>query len=582
MPLDAVCVSALAAELNSAAVGAKIDKVQQPEKDVLLLSLRTPGGNARLLLSAASGSARAHFTRVSRENPAAPPMFCMLLRKHLTGGRIVSVTQPQGERLLDFGLTAFDEMGMERERHLICEMLGKHPNLILTDEEGRIVDCLHKIDAEISEKRQLLPGLYYKLPPQPEKPGLLSVEEAAFTAALADAPPEQEAAKWLVQRFAGISPMGARELVCAACGDAYARVEEIAPADLAGAHAAFIRAVGEGHFTPCLVSIDGVPRDFYCFWVKQYGDGAKVTAAESFSTLLDDFYTERERLEHLSRRSQAVQKTVKNLRDRTARKLAAQTEELKATYGRERLREFGDLIKANLWRMERGADKLTAEDFYAPEGGSVDIPLDPKLNPQQNAARYYKQYGKAKNAEKVLTEQIASAETELDYLESVLEELGRAETEKDLSAIRRELIQGGYLREQGGRKKMKQPEAAPMEFHSSTGVRILCGRNNLQNDQLTKNAFRGDTWLHIQKLHGSHVIIQTQGAEPDETTLAEAAAIAAWYSKGRGGSKLPVDYTKVRYVKKQPGAKPGMVLYTDYKTILVSPTEEEIKALRKG
>ena len=182
----------------------------------------------------------------------------------------------------------------------------------------------------------------------------------------------------------------------------------------------------------------------------------------------------------------------------------------------------------------------------------------------------------------MLTEQIASAETELDYLESVLEELGRAETEKDLSAIRRELIQGGYLREQGGRKKMKQPEAAPMEFHSSTGVRILCGRNNLQNDQLTKNAFRGDTWLHIQKLHGSHVIIQAQGAEPDETTLAEAAAIAAWYSKGRGGSKLPVDYTKVRYVKKQPGAKPGMVLYTDYKTILVSPTEEEIKALRKG
>ena len=207
MPLDAVCVSALAAELNSAAVGAKIDKVQQPEKDVLLLSLRTPGGNARLLLSAASGSARAHFTRVSRENPAAPPMFCMLLRKHLTGGRIVSVTQPQGERLLDFGLTAFDEMGLERERHLICEMLGKHPNLILTDEEGRIVDCLHKIDAEISEKRQLLPGLYYKLPPQPDKPGLLSVEESAFAAAFAEAPPEQETAKWLVQRFAGISPI---------------------------------------------------------------------------------------------------------------------------------------------------------------------------------------------------------------------------------------------------------------------------------------------------------------------------------------------------------------------------------------
>ena len=582
MPLDAVCVAALAAELNEAAAGARVDKIQQPEKDVLLLSLRTAGGNARLLLSAASGSARVHFTRVGRENPAAPPMFCMLLRKHLTGARVISVTQPKGERLIDLTMTAWDELGLEKERHLICEMLGKHPNLILTDEEGRIVDCLHKIDAEISEKRQLLPGLYYKLPPQPEKPGLLEAGEAAFAEALGAAPPEQEAAGWLVRCFAGISPMGARELVCAACGDAFARIEQIPPQDFLRAYGAFVRAVAERRFTPCLVWEGEKPRDFWCFWPKQFGDGARVTAAESFSALLDGFYTERERLDHLARRGQAVQKTVKNLRDRTARKLAAQTEELKATYGRERLREYGDIIKANLWRMERGADQLTAEDFYAPEGGEAVIPLDPKLNPQQNAARYYKQYTKAKNAERILTEQTEAAARELDYLESVLEELGRVESEKDLAAIRQELVQEGYLREQTGKKRMKQPESAPLEFLSSTGLRILCGRNNLQNDRLTKNAFRGDTWLHTQKIHGSHVIILTQGAEPDEKTLEEAACIAAWYSKARGGSKVPVDYTKARFVKKQPGAKPGMVLYTDYKTILVSPTEERIGAMKKA
>ncbi len=581
MPLDAVCVAALAAELNEAAANARIDKIQQPEKDVLLLSLRTAGGNARLLLSAASGSARVHFTGVGRENPAAPPMFCMLLRKHLTGARVISVTQPEGERLLDLSIRAYDELGVERERHLVCEMLGKHPNLILTDEDGRIVDCLHKIDAEISEKRQLLPGLFYKLPPKPDKPGLLETEEADFLAALREAPPEQEAARWLVQRFAGLSPMGARELVCAACGDAYARVEQLAPEDLGRAFSAFVRAVRERRFTPCLVWLEEQPRDFYCFWPKQFGSGARVTAAESFSALLDGFYTERERLEHLARRGQAVQKTVKNLRDRTARKLAAQTEELKATRGRERLREFGDILKANLWRMERGAEKLTAEDFYDPEGREVDIPLDPKLNPQQNAARYYKQYTKARNAERVLTEQIGTAARELDYLESVLEELGRVESEKDLAAIRLELEQGGYLRGQNGKKRQKQPEAAPLEFLSSSGLRILCGRNNLQNDRLTKNAYRGDTWLHTQKIHGSHVILLTQGAEPDAKSLEEAACVAAWYSRARGGSKVPVDYTQVRYVKKQPGAKPGMVLYTDYRTILVSPTEEQIRALKR-
>ena len=579
MPLDAVCISGLAYELNNDIREMKIDKVQQPEKDVFILSLRGAGGSKKLLVSAGSGSARVHITSVSRENPLTPPMFCMLLRKHLTGAKIMSVSQPASERMLDIELSAYDEMGVSVKKHLICEMLGKHPNVILTDEDNRIIDCFRKIDAEISEKRQLLPGMFYHLPPKPDKPELFC-EEDVFMSMLEEAPPERSADKWIIETFCGISPLGARELVYAASGSASAKVDEIEAVRFTEARRAFKAAVNERKFTPCMLCEGDKPKDIYCFWVKQYENAYKIRSFKSFSELLDEFYTERERLEHIAQRGQAIQKTVKNLRDRTARKLAVQTEELKATFGRERLREYGDIIKANLYRMERGAQKLVAQNFYSENCEDIEIPLDPKLSPQQNAAKYYKQYSKAKNAEKYLVEQIDNAEKELEYFESVLEELARADGIKDISDIRRELTETGYIREQS-KKRMKTPESKPMQFVSRTGVNIYCGRNNLQNDKLTlKEAYRGDTWLHTQKIHGAHVIISAMGAEPDQETLEDAACIAAYYSKGRDGSKVPVDYTKVRYVKKPNGAKPGMVIYTDYKTIFVTPDEERVNAMK--
>ncbi len=580
MPLDAVGVYGLARELDGRISDAKIDRVQQPEKDVFIFSLRSARGNSKLLVSAGSGSARAHLTSIVRENPQTPPMFCMLLRKYLTGAKICSVTQPESERMLDLELSTYDEMGVSVTRHLICELLGKYPNIILVGEDGRIIDCFRKIDAGISEKRQLLPGLFYTLPPRQEKPGILYAADEEFGALLASAPAEREAAKWLVESFAGISPFGAREIVYAACGNSAARLSELEPGALERARRAFADAALAGRFAPCMLYDGEKPKDIYCFWMKQCENACRVRAFDSFSELLDTFYTERERLEHVAQRGQAIQKTVRNLRDRTARKLAAQTEELRSAEGRERLREAGDIIKANLYRMERGASILKAQNFYSDQAEEVEIALDPKLSPQQNAARYYKQYTKAKNAEKILTEQIAGASAELEYFESVLEELARADGEKDLSDIKRELTEAGYIREQGGRKKMKLPESKPMEFTSHSGMKIYCGRNNLQNDRLTKGAFRGDTWLHTQKIHGSHVIIACQDGEPDEKTLEEAATIAAYYSKGRDGAKVPVDYTKVRYVKKPSGAKPGMVIYTDYKTIFVTPDEALVKALR--
>ncbi|MDD6189664.1 MAG: NFACT RNA binding domain-containing protein [Clostridiales bacterium] len=580
MPLDAVCISGLAYELNNDISEMKIDKVQQPEKNVFILSLRGARGSSKLLISSGSGSARVHITKINRENPQTPPMFCMLLRKHLTGAKILSVTQPLAERMIDIELSAYDEMGVSVRRHLICEMLGKHPNLILTDEENRIIDCFRKIDADMSEKRQLLPGMFYHLPPKPDKPELLYCSEEEFTAVLAAAPGERSADKWLVESFCGISPLGAREMACAASGNASVKLNELSREDLVSVRNAFAEAVKEKRFTPCMLSDGDKPKDIYCFWVKQYENAYRIRSFDSFSELLDEFYTERERLEHVAQRGQAIQKTVKNLRDRTARKLAVQTEELKATFDRERFREYGDIIKANLYRMERGAKSLTAQNFYSEECEDIEIPLEPKLSPQQNAAKYYKQYNKAKNAEKYLTEQIENAEKELEYFESVLEELSRADGMKDISDIRRELTETGYIREQN-KKRMKTPESRPMEFVSRSGVKIYCGRNNLQNDKLTlKEAYRGDTWLHTQKIHGSHVIISTMGEEPDPETLEDAACIAAFYSKGRGGSKIPVDYTKVKYVKKPSGAKPGMVIYTDYKTIYVTPDEERINAMK--
>lgn len=580
MPLDAVCISGLAYELNNDICEMKIDKVQQPEKDVFILSLRGAKGSSKLLISSGSGSARVHITKINRENPQTPPMFCMLLRKHLTGAKIVSVTQPSSERMLDIELSAYDEMGVSVKRHLICEMLGKHPNLVLTDEENRIIDCFRKIDAEMSEKRQLLPGMFYHLPPKPDKPELLYCSEEEFFAALDAAPAERSADKWLIEAFCGISPLGAREIVYTACGCTSAKVGEIGREALLSAKNAFAAAVSENRFTPTMLCEGEKPRDIYCFWVKQYENAYRIRSFESFSRLLDEFYTERERLEHVAQRGQAIQKTVKNLRDRTARKLAVQMEELKATFDREQLREYGDIIKANLYRMERGAKSLVAQNFYSENCEDIEIPLDPKLSPQQNAAKYYKQYTKAKNAEKYLTEQIDNAEKELEYFESVLEELARADGIKDISDIRRELTETGYIREQS-KKKMKTPESKPMQFISRSGVKIYCGRNNLQNDKLTlKEAYRGDTWLHTQKIHGSHVIISTMGEEPDPETLEDAACIAAFYSKGRGGSKVPVDYTKVKYVKKPSGAKPGMVIYTDYKTIFVTPDEERVNAMK--
>lgn len=583
MPLDAVYITQVALELCSSLEQARIDKIHQPSRDEVVLSLHNRKGAFRLLLSANSAHPRAHITTVSTENPASPPMFCMLLRKHLTGGRLLEITQPPMERVLDFSFQCTGELGEEVIRHLVIEMMGRNSNLILLGEDGRIIDCVRRVDYEMSQQRQVLPGLYYHLPPQQAKKNPLTVtlEEISSIVQAIDSPTRPDS--FLMGNFSGLPPLICREL--SARFDPDLEDLNVLPLSSRYTFAAFLlkefQKIVENQAAPYLLVKNGVSWDFSYMPILQYGPMMESQRQDSFSALLDIFYAKRDAAARMKSKSQSITKTVTNLKNRTVRKLENQRKELAATADRDALRIQGELVTANLYRIERGQTMLVAENYYDPELRKIEIPLSPLLSPQQNAAKYFKDYNKAKNAESYLTEQIAKGEVELEYLESILEELNRMESERDLSEIRQELISGGYLKNTDKKKKMKIAPSRPMEFVSSEGLRIRVGRNNSQNDLLTlKSSFKSDVWLHTQKIHGSHVIISCEGTQPGEVTLVEAAKLAAYYSQARDGQNVPVDYTAVKNVKKPAGAKPGMVIYDHYNTVYVTPEPDLFEKLK--
>ena len=584
MPFDAIFLSAVADELRAQTLTCRVDKVQQPERDTVILHLRAPGMSARLLLSASTNHPRAHLSTRSFENPAQPPMFCMLLRKHLAGGRLSAITQPPMERLLDFSFDCTDELGESVQKHLILELMGRNSNLILTDGTGRVLDCLRRVDFEMSAERQLLPGLYYRLPPTQGKRSPFETDTDTLAQLLCAQTGQKQFDAWLLDTFGGISPLLCRELAFRIFGDVdtdIAALSQDAKRQAAVSLHEQFSALADGKKAPVLLVKQDRPWDFTCIPIAQYGGFVRCELQQGFSQLLDSFYGERDHAERLRQKTQAVRKLLTNLCNRTARKLALQKKELAGTYDRERLRRLGDIVTANLHAIARGQSRLRAVDFYDPDMQEIDIPLNPALSPQQNAAKFYKDYQKAKTAERVLTGQIARGETELDYLESVLEALSRAESERDIQQIRAELADGGYLREQTQKKRMKLPPAKPMQFRSTEGYTILAGRNNQQNDMLTtKLAEKGDIWLHAQKIHGSHVIIVCAGRTPSDETVTEAMTLAAYYSQSREGQNVPVDYTRVKNVKKPNGAKPGMVVYDRYATGYVTPDAALVEKLK--
>lgn len=541
MALDAICLTAVLEELRKVLEGGRIDKVYQPSRDEIVLAVRGAGANVKLLLSASPNGPRLHLTKEVRENPAQPPMFCMLLRKHLTGARFLRLEQPELERIVLLRLESTDELGDKVLRTLVLEAMGRRANLILLDGEDRIIDCVRRVEGDVATgQRGVMPGLFYRLPdPRPGLPPLLERE--------------------LDFRSNGVSR-----------GESLAeKLERLK------------EAVGpEGYVPYGLVREDKLV-DFTFLPILQYGPDTGLRRYESFSKLLDDFYASRATAEKVGQRGADLQKAVSRVRDRVARRVAQQELEREATKDRERKRELGDILTSNLYALSKGMGTVCLTDYYDPEGREVDIPLDPLLTPQQNAAKYYKEYNKAKTAEVVLGEQIEKGKRELEYLDSVLEAIVLAEGERDLAEIRQELTDTGYLRRGAKAAKRMKVAAKPMEFRSTAGLRISVGKNNTQNDLLTaKQAGKGDLWLHTQKIHGSHVILWTEGRTPDAGSIEEAAKLAAWFSQARDGKKVPVDYTPVKYVKKPAGAKPGMVVYTTYQTAYVDPDGELAKRLR--
>ena len=571
MALDAILLSGIIAELRPKLIGARIDKVQQPERDKILLSVRG-GENLRILIDAGAGSGRLQQTKMSFENPAEPPMFCMLLRKYLTGGRIEAIEQPDWERLAIVNITSRSELGDKVDLRLAVELMGRSSNLVLIGSDGRIIDCLRRMDYGGDAERRLLPGMIYRLPPKQRKPLVFDLSQEELTAALAASDAGKSADKRIMDCFSGLSPLVCRELACRS-GDNAANLPE--------AIAAFIDSIRAGELTPTLFTEDGKPKEYSFMQLRQYNGVYEQREFESFSELLDAYYSKRDVLERRRRRSRELSHHVKTARDRIARKLTAQKSELQKCSERDDIRRCAELLTANLYRVHKGDGSVTVEDYYEPGCPQRTIRLDALKTPQANATAMFKEYNKLKTAEQHLTTLIAEGERQLEYLNSVLDETERAETEDDLAEIRAELIGTGYIKKPRGTKERRHKKQGPMRFVSSDGFDILVGRSNAQNDELTtKTARRTDIWLHTKTVHGSHVIISCDGLTPTERTIEEAAKLAVYYSQARDGGKTQVDYTMVRNVRKPSGSLPGKVIYTDYSTLSVSADEALAEKLR--
>ena len=566
MAFDAYFLTAVLEEVRQKCIGSRVDKIHQPSRDTLILHLRGRESREKLLFAANPTAPRLHLTSASPENPPEPPMFCMLLRKHLLGAKLAEITQPPMERAAAFTFDCTDEMGFSVQKKLVAELMGRTCNLYLLGPEGRILDCLRRIGLDETSRRPALPGLNYQEPEPVKKENPLTTDSYVN---LLTEPGADILSDRLMDSLGGLSPLVCREAALFAAGSTDARVSGLDVDGTADKLALFFHEHLH-HPKPYVYTLpDGTPKQFAFCPIREYGS---CQEAPSFGALLDSFYTLRDRKDAMRQKSQAVRKTVQNLCTRLTRKMALQEKELEATYDRERLRQLGDILTANIHRITKGQTKIVCEDFYDEDMAPVEINLSPILSPQQNAAKFYKDYARMKNAEKELTHQLELGETELNYLKSVLDELNRAQTDAELEEIRQELQEQGYLRAEGNRKRPRQGKLSPMRFESTDGYPIYVGRNNRQNEELTfRQARKDDIWCHASKVHGSHVIISCGGATPPDDTITQAAQLAAYYSETGDGQNVPVDVTTVRQVKKIPGGKPGMVIYHTYRTVIANP-----------
>ena len=580
MALDGVFLRHLKEEIGTSLLGTRVDRVFQPNRDELILAFRGFSAAYKLLISARANSARINLTTIPVENPQQPPMLCMLLRKKLQGAKLLEITQPDLERALMLKFDSVNELGDHVELTLAVEIMGRYSNIILVDENGKIIDALKRVDAEMSSERLVLPGLLYRLPPPQDKLSMLTCTVEEIMARIDALPRDMELSKALMSVLQGISPIIAREVENSAGLGHEVYVKSMTPPQRRRTEmyvTTLMETAKNVSGTPHIV-IDpqNKPKDFAFMGIRQYGNAMTVSEKKSFSEMLDAFYAERDQIERMRVKSQDLLRLLANHADRLSRKIANQQAELSACAERDTLRIKGDLLSANMYAIQKGETSVKLQNFYDENLAELEIALDPALTPQQNAQKYYKNYRKAKTAEEKLTEQIGLAQTELTYIDSVFESLALAENERDLNEIRAELAEQGYVRRKAGKKNQKQPAlSAPLKFKTSDGFTVLVGRNNRQNDKLTmKDANNNDIWFHTKNIPGSHTVLVTDGKAPTETAMEEAAVLAAQHSRAKDSAQVPVDYTQIRYVSKPQGAKPGMVIYVQYKTVYVDPTTE--------
>lgn len=580
MAFDAGMTAAVCYELQETMIGAKIEKIYQPSADEIVLLCRGRGGSKKLLLSASASAARVCLTELSRENPKTPPMFCMQLRKHLTGATVQDVRMYGFERVIEMEFSAFDEMGFACKKFLQTEIMGKYSNIVFTEDkngEKRVLGALKTIDFTTSSKRQVLAGMVYELPPTQDKTNPLTENVAHFEAAVTSYPQGRLAEKFILDTFQGISPLVAREIAYSAKALGKTLAEMPRTDALWYALKDFREKIFEKNFKPVMLCHEnGAPFE-YCFYpVEQYGNTVKTQEFTSFSQMFDAFFGARERAAAMRSRMHDMETVINSAKNKLARKIPQLEKELSECDEMDTFKLWGDLITASIYMLQKKAAFCDVVNYYSENLETVRIPLDHKLTPSQNAARYYKKYNKLKKAREILTEQILKAEEELSYLESVEESMHMVENEDDILGIRSELAISGYVSANPAASKQKnKPERGIRRCLTSLGREFFVGKNNMQNDYLTtKLAKKSDWWFHVKGGHGSHVIMVCDiGEDPDARDFTEAAAAAAYYSGFREGENVAVDYTEARNVKKPAGSAPGKVVYYTNYTAYVNPAK---------
>ena len=576
MAFDACMMRAMLSEFTSQFPEAKIEKVLQPQNDEIDLVVHHGRVSRRLVLNVGPNAPRLQVSDIAKENPLKAPMFCMLLRKYFLGARIVGVEQLGFDRIAVFSVACYDEMGFPTEKKIICEIMGKYANLIVTDSEWKILTAMKIIDFAASTVRQVLPGMKYQIPAQQDKISPLEIDEALFMQKVAEFSRERSVEKFITSTYSGIATQIAHELCFRATGNCDTPLVETDISKLWQTFKEWQEVLINGRYTPTVVTDSvGKPLDYSYMDITYLGDGVTVKHFDTLAELFDSYFAEKDRLEKIHQRGHDLVTLLNNAVARTERKLAIQRESLLESEKGEEHRRKGDLIIANIYQLKRGMTSFVTVDYYDEECPEVKVELDSRLSPADNAQRYYKLYNKAKVAKEVLTTQIETWERELVYLESVKAFLSKAETEEDLVEIRDELYRSGYAAKLKGYKPPKQIKARPMRFKTSGGYELLVGRNNVQNDYLTfKMSEKHDIWFHTKDIPGSHVIMVTGGEEPSERDYTEAAAVAAYYSKATQ-DLVAVDYTAVKNIKKPQGAKPGFVIYKTNYTAYVKPMSGE-------